>query len=149
MNSGLGDDSDNACQNSGSLFDEGQYIPQSPNHVNAAGQRCMIRDVDYTSFAGTNGVGSCWFYTPSQIMTLIGSTTSFSVFAGQLEGTPHAAPHICIAGNMATFYSPDDPAFYMHHAFVDYIWYVIIIIICFCTYIVSTNYILNIYLKCC
>ena len=38
------------------------------------------------------------------------------------EGTPHAAPHNWIGEHMATYFSPDDPLFYMHHANVDRIW---------------------------
>ena len=122
MNSGLGGDSAGSCQNSGSAFDEGQYIPQSPEHVNSATQkRCMIRDVGYTSNTQT-GVGACWFSTPQEIIDLIGSTSSYDIFDGQLEGSPHARPHGCIGGNMATYFSPDDPVFYLHHTFVDYVW---------------------------
>ena len=121
MDSGIGDDSNNQCQNSGSLFDEGIYIPQSPLFTNGQGTRCLIRDVDYTVNANA-GMGACWFTSPQEVIDLIGSTSSYAIFDGQLEGSPHARPHICIDGNMATFYSPDDPAFYLHHTFIDFIW---------------------------
>ena len=118
-NSGLGDDSDGSCQNSGCDFDQGSYIPQSANYKDSSGRKCLMRNIDYTA---NLAAGWCWFSTPNDIMDMIGSTTRYSTFAGTLEGTPHAAPHVCISGNMETFYSPDDPVFYLHHTFVDYIW---------------------------
>eukprot|EP00486_Rosalina_sp_Unknown_P016199 CAMPEP_0201578540 /NCGR_PEP_ID=MMETSP0190_2-20130828/25452_1 /ASSEMBLY_ACC=CAM_ASM_000263 /TAXON_ID=37353 /ORGANISM="Rosalina sp." /LENGTH=460 /DNA_ID=CAMNT_0048011829 /DNA_START=219 /DNA_END=1598 /DNA_ORIENTATION=+ len=120
MNSGIGDDSDGSCQNSGSSFDAGSYQPQLAQYKDNSGNKCLMRNVDYTT--NQDGTGWCWFDTPNQILDMIGRTTKYSVFAGQLEGAPHAAPHVCISGNMETFYSPDDPAFYLHHTFVDYIW---------------------------
>lgn len=42
---------------------------------------------------------------------------------GKLEGTPHNYVHNWCQGNMATFLSPLDPIFWLHHANVDRIWY--------------------------
>jgi len=124
MSSGLGDDSDGECQNSGSVFDEGKYEPQSSSYRNSNGQKCMVRNVDYTAFATSPGVGYCWFATPSDIMSLIGGTNRYETFDGGLEygSGMHGSVHICISGNMGTFYSPDDPVFWLHHTFIDYIW---------------------------
>ena len=118
MNSGLGDDSHGSCQRSGSPFDAGEYIP--------AGSRCLIRDVDYEKDLDVSG--NCWFATPDDIIELIGTETSHIEFSHALETRDgyHGSPHICIGGvrgNMAQIdYSPDDPIFYLHHTFVDYIW---------------------------
>lgn len=43
-------------------------------------------------------------------------------FAGQLEETPHNYVHGAIGGDMATYLSPLDPIFWLHHANVDRIW---------------------------
>ena len=120
MNSGIGDDSLGNCQNSGSPFDEGIYFPQSPLHTNGAGDHCMIRNVQYESFANTGGIGSCWFASPEELMDLIGSTNDYNLFDNTLESGSgmHGSVHVCISGNMVTFWSPDDPAFFLHHTFI-------------------------------
>ena len=41
---------------------------------------------------------------------------------GALEGTPHNVVHGTIGGNMATFLSPLDPIFWLHHCNVDRLW---------------------------
>lgn len=43
-------------------------------------------------------------------------------FSLSLENGPHAEVHLFVGGNMATMASPDDPLFWMHHAFVDLLW---------------------------
>jgi tyrosinase len=43
-------------------------------------------------------------------------------FTGQLEGVPHNNVHTQIGGNMATFMSPLDPIFWLHHANIDRLW---------------------------
>jgi len=59
-------------------------------------------------------------------MEIVDYTTEYGTFRPMIEGTPHALPHVCIGGDkgahMATYYSPDDPIFYLHHTFVDFIW---------------------------
>ncbi len=42
--------------------------------------------------------------------------------AGQLEITPHNYIHNFVGGDMATFLSPLDPLFWLHHANVDRLW---------------------------
>jgi len=120
MNSGLGIDSNGECQNSGCPFDQGSYESESPSHYDNEGTKCMIRDLDYTS--GHTGFGYCWFETPDELLGIIGDSSDYGIFSGELHNDPHAYPHICVGGNMGTFYSPDDPIFYLHHTFIDYIW---------------------------
>jgi tyrosinase len=43
-------------------------------------------------------------------------------FTGQLEGVPHNNIHGLIGGNMATYMSPLDPIFWLHHANIDRLW---------------------------
>lgn len=41
---------------------------------------------------------------------------------GPLEATPHNSVHNWIQGNMASFFSPRDPVFWLHHGNIDRIW---------------------------
>jgi len=41
---------------------------------------------------------------------------------GQLESQPHNSVHGRVGGNMATFMSPLDPIFWLHHCNIDRIW---------------------------
>ncbi|MBS0533044.1 MAG: tyrosinase family protein [Proteobacteria bacterium] len=43
-------------------------------------------------------------------------------YEGPLESTPHDHVHTTIAGNMATFMSPLDPIFWLHHCNIDRVW---------------------------
>ena len=47
---------------------------------------------------------------------------NYGDWSNVLEGTPHSRPHIYVREHMATYYSPDDPLFWMHHTNVDRIW---------------------------
>lgn len=42
--------------------------------------------------------------------------------SGRLEGTPHNSVHGSVGGEMATYRSPLDPIFWMHHCNVDRMW---------------------------
>lgn len=45
-----------------------------------------------------------------------------SGFSNNLQGAPHAVVHNFIGQNMATYFSPDDPLFMLHHCNIDRIW---------------------------
>lgn len=52
----------------------------------------------------------------------LGGRIPFPDFSWYLESA-HGAPHIAVGGDMEDGrYSPNDPLFYLHHAFVDKIW---------------------------
>ena len=34
----------------------------------------------------------------------------------------HGGPHVWVGGDMATFCSPSDPVFWLHHGFIDCLW---------------------------
>merc|ERR1719499_727313 len=82
---------------------------------------CLIRDLDYPQETGT-----CGFYSPSQVMDLIDASSQYKFFRPYVEGTPHGLPHVCIGGDaygdMSTYFSPNDPIFFLHHCFVDFLW---------------------------
>ncbi|RWA97860.1 tyrosinase family protein [Mesorhizobium sp.] len=47
---------------------------------------------------------------------------SFEVGTGTLEGGPHNHVHGRIGGDMASFLSPRDPIFWLHHSNIDRLW---------------------------
>merc|ERR1719206_185736 len=113
MNSGLGGDSLGECL-SDAVWGKRAYATST--------DACLVRDLNYAN-SGT----TCTFYSAAQMMAVVDYSSDYSVFRPYLEGLPHAFPHICIGGEdfegqMATFWSPDDPIFFLHHTFVDYIY---------------------------
>jgi len=57
------------------------------------------------------------------IRNLINSDSSYSRLATTIEAL-HGSAHVGVGGDMAVLgTAPNDPVFFMHHAFVDYIWY--------------------------
>jgi hypothetical protein len=51
---------------------------------------------------------------------------SYDRFRSRIEGTGHALVHTGIGGNngdMSFMYSTNDPIFWLHHGFIDYIWW--------------------------
>jgi hypothetical protein len=73
----------------------------------AGGGTCVARSVN-PSFAPWNA---------SRVDELIASPAA--TFEGAFEMGFHAAVHRLIGGSMGTPWSPDDPVFWIHHAFVD------------------------------
>jgi len=53
---------------------------------------------------------------------VITQNSAFDNFRQSLETLLHPNPHNNIGGDMSQMYSPNDPIFWSHHAFVDYIW---------------------------
>lgn len=63
--------------------------------------------------------------TSAQKQNLITSSAfnNFGNFRFELEVNLHDPPHGWVGGEMQDmYYSPRDPAFFMHHAMVDYLW---------------------------
>ena len=60
----------------------------------------------------------------SQDVTNLYAMTDFFLFSNQLERfAVHRGAHVWTGGAMPTPLSPRDPIFYLHHSFVDYVWY--------------------------
>ncbi|KAJ9048712.1 hypothetical protein DSO57_1032186 [Entomophthora muscae] len=84
--------------------------------VNLPSSHCLRRDYDM-------GQRLSPFSTPESI-SLDCNEPSYSEFAMRFE-IKHGNPHVNIGGNngdFSTMHSPNDPLFYMHHAFVDMVW---------------------------
>ncbi|KAI3662144.1 hypothetical protein MP638_002130 [Amoeboaphelidium occidentale] len=94
-------------------------VPQPNPH-------CVSRGIDFQS-----GTGAWW---SSEVLgLLVRNTPDFGQFASTLENSPHNLVHLAIGGggsggqapgDMAyRDMSPNDPLFYMHHGFVDKLWF--------------------------
>jgi len=71
-----------------------------------------------------NGGNSLSPFTPRSVINgMMGATTDFEVFSQSIEATPHTIPHGAIGGDMSQMRSPNDPLFWLHHCFIDKIWY--------------------------
>lgn len=81
------------------------------------GQVCVSR-----SFDGGNDGGISAFTSSEVISTIINTATSFTDLWRKVEPGPHGSVHNGIGGTMATMNSPNDPLFFLHHAYVDKIW---------------------------
>jgi hypothetical protein len=64
----------------------------------------------------------------SQILSAIMKTSDFESFmgsekaSGEIEYGPHNGVHVALGDTMATFRSPLDPIFWLHHCNVDRLW---------------------------
>ena len=63
-----------------------------------------------------------WFVDENTYNVLTQYDGDYYVFSRALEFGPHDAGHNWIGGHMAQASSPNDPAFWFHHAQVDRIW---------------------------
>lgn len=68
-----------------------------------------------------NGPGRGWFVTTSTYNELTRHAGGYDSFSEELEEV-HNLGHLWIGGDMATWTSPNDPAFWFHHAQIDRIW---------------------------
>jgi len=62
------------------------------------------------------------FYSIEAVNRAVSTINDYDQFRQHVEGILHPAPHNNIGGDMSTMASPNDPLFWMHHAYVDYIW---------------------------
>jgi len=85
--------------------------PLSATEYSPAGSDCLRRNVQF-------GIS---LPSSSLLMNNIDQRDAFSAFRVILE-KDHGAAHVGIDGNMGGEYSPDDPMFYLHHSFWDYLW---------------------------
>lgn len=58
-----------------------------------------------------------------RINQILVKSDSYEMFRHTLEMAPHGNIHSLIGGDMMSFYSPNDPIFFLHHAFMDKLWW--------------------------
>lgn len=66
------------------------------------------------------------FYNKIQINKLINKKMSYDEFRESLELVPHAVVHFNVGGkdgDMSMMYSTNDPLFWHHHSYIDYLWH--------------------------
>jgi tyrosinase len=60
---------------------------------------------------------------PSQQLVLTNrGRSNYDTFWRELERFIHDPPHVWVGGAMNSFASPRDPAFYLHHCWIDMLW---------------------------
>ncbi|KXN72575.1 Di-copper centre-containing protein [Conidiobolus coronatus NRRL 28638] len=87
--------------------------------VQSANSGCVAR-----YFSGGRTIRS---WTAPEIMdNYLNQNTRYDNFRQQLESSGHALVHTGIGGNngdMSFMYSTNDPIFWIHHGFIDYMWW--------------------------
>jgi len=56
-----------------------------------------------------------------ELRTVLNQSATYDSMRRAIEGS-QGSVHIYIGGHMATMYAPNDPLFFLHHAFVDKLW---------------------------
>ncbi|KAI9227956.1 MAG: hypothetical protein DHS80DRAFT_16287, partial [Piptocephalis tieghemiana] len=63
------------------------------------------------------------FHASESINRIITQSTSYDNFRQMFESVPHAGPHLGIGGDMKLMESPNDPIFWLHHSYVDKVYW--------------------------
>jgi tyrosinase len=83
--------------------------------VNTPQPHCLKRKWKYGDNLGA-------FHSYEGVNKIVTQSSSYDSFRSRLESLAHPTPHINIGGDMAEMYSPNDPIFWSHHAYIDYVW---------------------------
>jgi hypothetical protein len=62
------------------------------------------------------------FHSIEGINKIVVSSKDYDSFRTRIETVIHPTPHVNIGGDLSTMHSPNDPLFWSHHAYIDYIW---------------------------
>jgi len=100
-NGGSGD-----CVTSGPFSGWRPYYPQP---------HCLQRKWVYGDSLGS-------FYSIENLNQMVTSNNDYDGFREQVEMVFHPLLHNSVGGDIAEMHSPNDPLFYSHHAYVDYVW---------------------------
>lgn len=63
------------------------------------------------------------FYNKKNMERLMSLKVNYDKYRDVLELVPHALVHMNLGGDMGQMFSTNDPIFWHHHSFIDYIWY--------------------------
>ncbi|KAI9297859.1 Di-copper centre-containing protein, partial [Neoconidiobolus thromboides FSU 785] len=80
---------------------------------------CLRRDFDLNDKISA-------FYSPEAIELLLRDSLNYNDFRLALEALPHAKVHSGIGGkngDIMTMFSSNDPLFFLHHVFIDQLWF--------------------------
>jgi hypothetical protein len=102
--SGFGDNK-TKCVVDGPFKDWVTYTP---------GESCLQRDLH-----GRNTTS--WMVTGT-LAQLLDSAKNYDNFTTQII-VPHSTLHVSVGGDFQSTYSPGEPLFWLHHSFIDKVWY--------------------------
>ncbi|KAI9229521.1 MAG: hypothetical protein DHS80DRAFT_22283 [Piptocephalis tieghemiana] len=68
-----------------------------------------------------SAIGS--FFAPRLISLFTSRATGYDEFRAAIELGPHPGPHFGIGQDMTGMNAPADPMFFLHHGYIDKIWY--------------------------
>ena len=94
------------ANSNGSCLQTGPFV----NFTGAFDGKCIRRDTN---------ASHAHLFTVDELANLVSENRSFLNFSHVFENTAHAMPHLLVAHQMSSMPSPDDPLFYLHHAFTD------------------------------
>jgi hypothetical protein len=69
-----------------------------------------------------NGVRLGPFHSAEQLSQIVYASSSYEQLRRGIEYAPVGTVHNSVGGDMATYYAPNDPLFWLHAAFVDKLW---------------------------
>lgn len=78
---------------------------------------CLVRNYSVKKFPS--------FYDSKTIQKILLRSKTFQKMERLIEGAPHGMPHFLIGGKGGDFVrmmSPNDPFFWLHHAYLDKLW---------------------------
>ncbi|RKP14640.1 hypothetical protein BJ684DRAFT_8260, partial [Piptocephalis cylindrospora] len=77
---------------------------------------CLVRGYNLGATIGS-------FFAPRLISLFTSRATSYDEFRASIELGPHPGPHVGIGFDMTGMNAPADPMFFLHHGYIDKIWY--------------------------
>ncbi|KAI9598704.1 hypothetical protein BDF19DRAFT_431190 [Syncephalis fuscata] len=110
---GNGDQSRGGCLSTGYFANWGSLYVDGEDSTSVT---CVTRSYDEGNSLGA-------FYSPEAIDAIIVSSKTYDELRSTLEGPPHGAIHAGIGGSFTSMASSSDPIFWVHHAYVDMIWW--------------------------
>ncbi|KAJ1926581.1 hypothetical protein IWQ60_003661 [Tieghemiomyces parasiticus] len=86
------------------------------NEMNGTRLHCLNRDWNDNTFLGP-------IFPPEYLEQTARDTDDYAVWWNTIERAPHGIVHAFIGGDMFDMASPNDPIFWLHHAFLDKLWF--------------------------
>jgi hypothetical protein len=94
------------CVQDGAFAGWRPYYPQP---------HCLQRKYKYGDNLGA-------FHSIEGINKIVVTSGDYDTFRTRVETVVHPTPHVNIGGDLSEMHSPNDPLFWSHHAYMDYIW---------------------------
>ncbi|ORY07829.1 Di-copper centre-containing protein [Basidiobolus meristosporus CBS 931.73] len=98
--------------NQGGCLTNGPFAGWQMRYPN---KHCLTRKFNNGSKIGA-------FYSSDVIAKIANNSNTYADFRSELESPIHGVVHMGIGGDMTVMTSPNDPLFWLHHAFIDKIW---------------------------